>query len=189
MPNVDEIAHLPAGVSHWKFEKFDLYRVNPPLVRMVGSWPASVADIEYDWSLYSRAVGQRPEFNIGGAALSEDGVGLARKYYLPRLMTILVFYLGIMCVVHQMGPFRGLGWLPACVSTYWASSPELLAHAPTIGPDFGAAAIGYTCSLAGWKYLTAPSLRSAMWAGVALGMSLLDRCLFTQIPPQVVIPL
>jgi hypothetical protein len=28
-PVVDEIAHLPAGLSHWKFQKFNLYRVNP----------------------------------------------------------------------------------------------------------------------------------------------------------------
>src|SRR5262245_59859559 len=26
-PAVDEVAHLPAGLSHWKLNRFDLYRV------------------------------------------------------------------------------------------------------------------------------------------------------------------
>ncbi|MEJ7640497.1 MAG: hypothetical protein WKF75_21635 [Singulisphaera sp.] len=28
-PILDEVAHLPAGISHWRFGTFDLYRVNP----------------------------------------------------------------------------------------------------------------------------------------------------------------
>ena len=32
-PTVDEVAYLPAGLSHWQFGRFELYRANPPLVR------------------------------------------------------------------------------------------------------------------------------------------------------------
>ncbi len=38
-PTRDEWGHLPAGVSHWQLGQFDLYRVNPPLVRMVAALP------------------------------------------------------------------------------------------------------------------------------------------------------
>jgi hypothetical protein len=31
-PTIDEPAHMAAGISHWKFGRFDLYRVNPPRV-------------------------------------------------------------------------------------------------------------------------------------------------------------
>ena len=34
-PVRSEVAHLASGLSHYHFERFDLYRVNPPLVRMV----------------------------------------------------------------------------------------------------------------------------------------------------------
>ena len=34
-------SHLPAGISHWRFGRFDLYRVNPPLVRMVAALPVA----------------------------------------------------------------------------------------------------------------------------------------------------
>lgn len=32
-PTLNEPGHLVAGLSHWKFGRFELYRVNPPLVR------------------------------------------------------------------------------------------------------------------------------------------------------------
>lgn len=38
-PTIDEMGHLAAGLSHWEFGRFDLYRVNPPLVRMVAALP------------------------------------------------------------------------------------------------------------------------------------------------------
>lgn len=41
---LNEPAHLVAGLSHWKFGRFDLYRVNPPLVRMVAAIPITIVD-------------------------------------------------------------------------------------------------------------------------------------------------
>lgn len=34
-PMFDEIAHFPSGLAHWRLGTFDLYRVNPPLMRMI----------------------------------------------------------------------------------------------------------------------------------------------------------
>ena len=34
-PTVDEVVHLPAGVTYWQKGTFRLYHHNPPLVRMV----------------------------------------------------------------------------------------------------------------------------------------------------------
>lgn len=63
-PTVDEVGHLPAGVSHWSFGRFDLYRVNPPLIRIVAT--AFTRDCgQYDWGFYRDNVGHRPEFDIG----------------------------------------------------------------------------------------------------------------------------
>src|SRR5438128_1492611 len=65
-PSIDEVAYLPAGVSHWKFGRFDLYRVNPPLVRMVAVIPVLLFERpEIDWSKYTNAPGARSEFVIG----------------------------------------------------------------------------------------------------------------------------
>jgi hypothetical protein len=38
-PVMSEDAHLASGASHYQFQRFDLYRVNPPLVRLLAALP------------------------------------------------------------------------------------------------------------------------------------------------------
>lgn len=38
-PTIDEWGYLPAGLMHWREGRFDIFRVNPPLVRLVATWP------------------------------------------------------------------------------------------------------------------------------------------------------
>src|SRR5215212_8698000 len=45
-PTVNEPAHLAAGLSHWRFGRFELYRVNPPLVRMLAALPIRILGCE-----------------------------------------------------------------------------------------------------------------------------------------------
>ena len=33
-PTIDEFAHLPAGLAHWKLHRLDLYAKSPPLWRL-----------------------------------------------------------------------------------------------------------------------------------------------------------
>lgn len=51
-PVATEMSCLPAGLSHLKLGRFDLYRVNPPLVRTVAAIPAYCAAAATDWSNY-----------------------------------------------------------------------------------------------------------------------------------------
>src|ERR1700727_2401415 len=51
-PTMDEAGHLPAGLSHWVSGRFDLYRVNPPLVRSLAAVPVLLARPRMDWSHY-----------------------------------------------------------------------------------------------------------------------------------------
>src|SRR5258707_13717548 len=58
-PTWDEVGHLPAGVSHWRFQRFELYRVNPPLVRMVAALPVLFVDAKHIWWRFSDELGSR----------------------------------------------------------------------------------------------------------------------------------
>ncbi len=49
-PTFNEPAHLAAGMSHWQFGRFELYRVNPPLVRMLAALPVLAAGAKTDWA-------------------------------------------------------------------------------------------------------------------------------------------
>jgi hypothetical protein len=52
-PTFNELGHLPAGICHWQFAMFELYRVNPPLARMVAAAPVLLfCDPKTDWSNY-----------------------------------------------------------------------------------------------------------------------------------------
>ena len=45
-PTIDEVIHLPAGISYWQTGKFALYRHNPPLVKLVAALGAGPTSME-----------------------------------------------------------------------------------------------------------------------------------------------
>jgi hypothetical protein len=67
--NANESAHLATGVYHLRYGRFDVYRVNPPLPRMIAAAPAAwLLGIEADWlPTASGALGHRPEFEVGSS--------------------------------------------------------------------------------------------------------------------------
>ena len=42
-PTVDEVVHMPAGVTYWQKGTFRLYHHNPPLVKLVAALPVVLA--------------------------------------------------------------------------------------------------------------------------------------------------
>src|SRR5689334_22232145 len=68
-PTWDEVAHFAAGLNHWYTGTFPLYRVNPPLIRMIATAPAALARTPMDdaqVSLYGDPA-LRLEFRSGTA--------------------------------------------------------------------------------------------------------------------------
>ena len=56
-PSADEVAHLAAGTLVWEHGRFDLYMVNPPLVRVVAAAIVRVIGVlHFRRSLYIRRV-------------------------------------------------------------------------------------------------------------------------------------
>src|SRR6185503_13187731 len=63
-PNFDELGHLSAGLAIWKLGRFDLYNVNPPLVKTLAAIPAFVAGAETPWQHFSVGTGERAEMIV-----------------------------------------------------------------------------------------------------------------------------
>ncbi len=77
-----EPAFLAAGVSHWQLSTFELYRVNPPLPRMVAALPVVISGCRSDWSGLLDTPGSRSEFAVGRdfvASNLEDFPSLLRR--------------------------------------------------------------------------------------------------------------
>jgi len=188
-PNVDEAAHLPAGVSHWVFGNFDLYRVNPPLVRTVCCLLSSFrAEQHFDWTLAMCEVGRRPEFAVGTDYISQKKLDAVTEYFIPRLVAIIFSLVAFLTLI--LWSVRTLGARSTvAIAFFWSFSPNVLAHAQTIVPDVGMVATFCVCGYASFHYLMRPNIFSAMFAGITLGIAALSKLtmltLFLSIPATV----
>src|SRR5436190_11716907 len=73
-PVVDEIAYLPAGISHWQLGTFELASVSPPLVRLCAAVPVLLfAEPVTNWGSISIWPGSRPEWAAGPQFVEING--------------------------------------------------------------------------------------------------------------------
>jgi hypothetical protein len=171
----DEIGHLPAGLSHWRTGTFVLYRVNPPLVRMIAALPALVAGAQSWWGPLPKHPGARPEFYPAGAEfLKLNGERSFRLLTLARWACIPFSLLGgYLCFRWARELYgSGAGLLAACL---WCFSPNILAHGQLITPDAGATALGLAAAYLFWRWLKAPTWPRALAAGLVLGLAELSK--------------
>jgi hypothetical protein len=169
-PTIDEVGHLPAGISHWQLGRFDLYRVNPPLIRMLAALPVVAAQPTTDWTRYSEAPGARPQFYVGRDFVAANGYRsfwlftLARWACIP--LSILGGYICFRWANELYGTPAGL-----LAVTLWCFCPNIVGHGQLITPDVGATALGVTACYAFWKWLKELSWSQASVVGVILGLA------------------
>ncbi|MDQ3329415.1 MAG: glycosyltransferase family 39 protein [Planctomycetota bacterium] len=167
---VDELAHLAAGVTVGSFGRFDLYSVNPPLVKGVAALPFSGFHPETDWTSWNDwQPGKRGEWKVGERLLllqGQDGqtlLALARLAVLP-----LVLVGGVACFLwgrDLAGP--GAGLIAQALYTF---CPNMLGNGALITPDAAAASLGVVAGYAFWRWLERPSWSRVVTAGIALGL-------------------
>jgi 4-amino-4-deoxy-L-arabinose transferase-like glycosyltransferase len=173
-PAWDEIGHLPAGLSHWRFGRYDLYRVNPPLVRMIAAVPLLFAHPREDWSKYSTSLDGRAEFAVGKDFLEHNVVSFQWLFTMARWACIPLAVLGaIVCWRWATDLYGASAGIVALV--LWCFCPSVLAFGALITPDVGAAAIGAGAAYSFWRWLRFPSLFSTVIAGVTMGLAELTK--------------
>ncbi|HVA49379.1 MAG TPA: glycosyltransferase family 39 protein [Pirellulales bacterium] len=168
---------MAAGLSHWHFGRFDLYRVNPPLVRLVATRPVALMRPRSDWSAYSLSPGARGEFQCGERFISANGVRSFWLFTIARWACIPFSVLGgCLCYRWARELYSPVGGLLALA--LWCFCPNVLAHAQMITPDVGATSMGVLCWYLFWKWLRAPSWPRAVTTGIALGAAELAKSTF-----------
>ncbi len=181
-PGWDEIGHLPAGLSHWTYGDFRLYRVNPPLVRMVATVPLLIRPPEIDWQDAFASPHSGQEFDVGLAMLEHSFerscqyITIARWACIP--LTLLAGWVCFAWATRLYGPLSGL-----LAASLWCFSPLVLANAQMITPDTGAAAIGIAAHWSFWRWIRAPSWHRATVAGLLLGLAQLTKFTWVVLPP------
>lgn len=168
-PAWDEIGHLPAGLSHWQLGRFDYYRVNPPLVRLVATAPLLLANprLVYRMSSDPRV---RLEFDSGHEFIHSYGE-LACSYFSIARLACIPFSLlgGYVCYRWA----RDLYGVPSALLALalWCFSPSIFANAQMITPDTGATALGVAACYTFWRWLREPNWHWTFITGLALGLA------------------
>lgn len=175
-PTVDEVVHLPAGVTYWEKGTFKLYHHNPPLVKMVAALPViasgAVTAPLYQTSSWTGTLPDQATFaHLFAAYNSQDYFELFTR---ARLLMPLFSVLGGLVVFAWSSRLYGAaGGLLSL--TLWCFCPNVLAHGRLITTDMGATALGVGATYLFWRYLHEPTWRRAAWAGVALGVAQLAK--------------
>ena len=175
-PVFDEVAHVPAGLSHWRYGNFDLYKVNPPLLRMIATLPLLVVRPapELDWTGHFDGPFEHPAGRAGERYLKRNGQAVLWHIAVARLALIPVAMLGAwLCFRWATDLFGNAAGLLAL--SLWCFCPNILAWGSTITPDVGAATFGLAASYSFWRWLKQPTWRTASLAGLALGLAELSK--------------
>lgn len=171
---LNERAHLPAGMSHWVFGRFELYRVNPPLVRMVAGAAVLFSGAKADWQDYDRGEGLRRESDVADRFVQLNGQESSWYYTLGRWACIPFSLLGgWVCFRWARELYGQAAGLVALV--LWCFCPNVLGHAQLLTPDAGATALGITAAYMFWRWLRVPTWTGAFFSGVLLGAALLTK--------------
>ncbi len=168
-PSPDEVGHLAAGLSHWHTGRFDLYRVNPPLVRMLATIPVLTQDPNVRWEWNSAYDTSRPEWDLGAELIEHHGRSYFRLLRVARLACLPFGMIALWIVWRwSMDLFGAAGGMLS--ATVWAFSPMVITNGQLITPDTAAAGIGAVACFAFRQWLKQGTLRLALMSGLALGV-------------------
>ncbi len=171
---VDEVAHLPAGVSYWQTGTFKLYHHNPPLVKLAAALPVVLsrpvtADL---YRLGSWANDSQAAFGQSFAYLNQ--ANYFELFDRARLVMPLFTVLGGLVVFAWSSRLYGAGGGLLSLAL-WVLCPNILAHGRLVTSDAAAASIGAGATYLFWRYQKDPTWRRAALAGLALGIAQLTK--------------
>ena len=169
-PTFNEPGHLVAGLSSWELTRFDVYRVNPPLPRMIAAIPAVVAGAETAWSKLVDVPGGRPEFVLGEDFIRVNGMHSFFYFTAARCACIPFSLLGgYLCYRWASQLYGSLEGVFALV--LWCFCPSIVAHGQLVTPDIPATSLGLAASYAFWRWLRQPTWFGATVSGLVLGLA------------------
>jgi len=173
-PTVDEVAHLPAGVSYWQQGTFKLYHHNPPLVKLAAALPvvASHPETAPLYAMNSWAADSHASFAESFAYFNIPNY--LELFAKGRLVMPWFSILGALVVFAWSKRLYGPGGGVLSLAL-WCLCPNVLAHARLVTTDVAAASIGAGATFLFVRYQHRPNWGRAALAGVALGLAQLTK--------------
>ena len=175
-PTVDEVVHMPAGITYWQKKTFRLYHHNPPLVKLVAALPVVWAN-PIMTPAYAQASWRSPDPSPSTFAHTFAFLNADRYFELFRLARLPMPLFSIVGGLAVFAWSRRLYGAPGGLLSLalWVFCPNVLAHARLVTSDVGATALGVAATYVFWRYMLQPSWRWAIAAGVMLGLAQLTK--------------
>ncbi|PQO28413.1 hypothetical protein C5Y96_16125 [Blastopirellula marina] len=172
-PVFHEVPHLSAGIHHWRTLRFDLYRVNPPLPRMLAAIPVLVTQSpsleSYEKKIHPWS---RQEIAFGVEFIRSNREDFLNLYRLGRYAMLPFSILGcLLCYLWGRDLYGEQPGLGACA--LWCFSPTVIGHGALIMPDVPAAACGMLAAYIFWRWSKSGTWGLAFMAGAAIGLAVL----------------
>jgi hypothetical protein len=83
-----EVGLLPAGVIDWRYGSYDVFRVNPPLVRMWATLPVLALNPDVPFAGTLSDPRSRAQWEVGAAMLKVDARAAERNLTIARLFCL-----------------------------------------------------------------------------------------------------
>lgn len=179
---VDEMAHLPAGLAIWDLNQFEIYTVNPPLVKMLAAAPVKYLDPVVDWSFAKRQPGTRNEFELGRIFSEQNSGRVLRFFQVARLACLPFSLLGCWVCYQWTSEIYGRDAALTALAA-WCFSPLILGHGSLITPDVAAASTGALSVYRLRAWLRNPNGTNTAILGVCAGICLLTKFTWTPVLP------
>jgi 4-amino-4-deoxy-L-arabinose transferase-like glycosyltransferase len=172
-PTVDEFAHLPAGYHYLATGRFDLFPLNPPLVKILCALPLLALQPSIDTATPVRNTGWYP-WIFGTDFMERNRADYARIFLLGRLpvvaLGLLLAWLVFLWARALYGDEAGLIALVFAVFC-----PSLIAHSHLATVDVGFAAFTVLALFLFHRFVHRPSPGRLIACGVALGLAQLAK--------------
>lgn len=181
-PTVDEWGHLAAGMMHWSEGRYDGYRVNPPLVRMVAALPVLSSWPDDPTSVPPASGYYRSETLAMVRLYLEYGKEVLRLFAVSRLACIPFSLLGGWVCYRWARELYGQS-AGLAAATLWCFCPNVLAHGALITPDVGAASLGLTANYLFWCWLRKPAWSTTILVGAGFSAAMLTKFTWIILPP------
>ncbi|MDR3639169.1 MAG: glycosyltransferase family 39 protein [Isosphaeraceae bacterium] len=175
-PTVDEVIHLPAGVTYWQKGTFRLYHHNPPLFKLLAAWPVAGPNVVIE-PLYDTEYWRSEPPNKSGFAHEFMRLNAAIYFELfnrSRLLMPLFSLVGALAVFAWSRRLYGVGGGLLSLAL-WVLCPNILAHARLITSDVSATSLGVLATFVFSLYLKHPTWRRTILAGLCLGLAQLTK--------------
>jgi 4-amino-4-deoxy-L-arabinose transferase-like glycosyltransferase len=171
---VDEPGHVVAGLSYWRTGQFLVYRVNPPLTKLISAAPLLLTNVHTDFRDLSDNPMVRAEWAAGPMFVRDNHDRLFELVCLARLSGIAWSVLGALLIFNWSQALYGNA--AGCLAMMlWCFEPNLLAHSVLVTADVPCAVMAIAASRAFWEFLKSPTWWRTAGVGVLLGLAILTK--------------